>query len=332
MSITGGGQVTERVTLRQWTDVVRRARLGRTRKAVALMLATYADADGGRIFPGLPTLAIVCEMDYKTVKGHVDQLVKLGLLDRLPRTRGARGSHQGYHLALPAELLDRVDVLTPTQLANEAERVRDSNRRQPRSTGVDNPRTGSGSTGAADPGTAEPSTGVARPGTGEEVQGSALPANGPSTGVRVPKVQGCAVGSTSHRTDVTTTTPHDTAGLGTDSRGPRARDGHDPGCVRGYVLTPDRSIVRCRCLASDEDAPAPPRFAPADNHVVWVAARRRGITAHQPDQTAGFTGCRRSMRTGELITAATARTYAAEWCATCWPPDAPTVHTEGTAA
>ncbi|WP_426502581.1 hypothetical protein ACPPVO_33715 [Dactylosporangium sp. McL0621] len=46
------------ITLRQWLDVVRRARLGRTPKAVALMLATYADNDGRRVFPSVTRLAV----------------------------------------------------------------------------------------------------------------------------------------------------------------------------------------------------------------------------------------------------------------------------------
>ncbi len=39
-----------------------------------------------------------------------------------------------------------------------------------------------------------------------------------------------------------------------------------------------------------------------DDDLVWVAARRRGIQAHDP-RTVDVTGCGRSMRTGEWLTA-----------------------------
>ncbi|MEV6924033.1 helix-turn-helix domain-containing protein [Dactylosporangium sp. NPDC051485] len=109
----------ESVTLRQWTDVVRRARLGRTVKAVALTLATYADNDGTRVYPGVARLAVDCELTYNVVQGALAALRAAGLI-ALVRRSSRRGQADEYRLILAADVLDRVEVLTPTQVAGAA--------------------------------------------------------------------------------------------------------------------------------------------------------------------------------------------------------------------
>jgi hypothetical protein len=130
----------EPVTLRQWTDVLRRARLGRTVKAVALTLATYADNDGTRVFPGVARLAVDCELTYNVVQGALAKLRAAGLI--VVVRRGSRRGHADeYRLILAADVLDRVEVLTPTQVVDTAsilaERRRGRYRPTPADTGVD---------------------------------------------------------------------------------------------------------------------------------------------------------------------------------------------------
>jgi hypothetical protein len=115
------------VTLRQWTDVVRRVRLGRTTKAVALMLATYADNDGSRVFPGVARLAVDCELTYNVVQSALAALRAAGLIE-VVRKAARRGQADEYRLILAVDILDRVEVLTPAQVAVAAARLAEQRR------------------------------------------------------------------------------------------------------------------------------------------------------------------------------------------------------------
>lgn len=148
----------ENATAREWTDLLRRIRFGATvtvpgssrgvrgatLRAVALMLATYADADGSRIFPGTARLAVACEIDYRTAKRCLAALRWLGLI-RVVRAARRRGLADEYRLTIPGDLLDKVDVLSPAQMDLEVERIRDGNRRRV----DDEPGTGSADTRTA---------------------------------------------------------------------------------------------------------------------------------------------------------------------------------------
>lgn len=113
----------EPLTVRQWTDIVRRARLGRTVKSVALLLATYADADGTRVFPGIARIAVDCELSYNVVKAALAELRTTGLI-ALVRRAGRPGHADEYRLDLPADLLDRVEVWTPAQVQVATNQIR----------------------------------------------------------------------------------------------------------------------------------------------------------------------------------------------------------------
>lgn len=110
----------EAITLRQWTDVVRRARLGRIVKMVALALATYADADGSRVYPGIARLSYECELSYTGVKKVLRQLRGLGLIEKV----GRRGDADVYQLILHEDLLERVNVPTPSEVNAQLDRIR----------------------------------------------------------------------------------------------------------------------------------------------------------------------------------------------------------------
>jgi DNA-binding MarR family transcriptional regulator len=140
-----------------WIDIVRRARLGRTTKGVAYLVATYADTDGSHIFPGIATVAVAAEVDYKTAKKALAELVAKGLLERVASRTGRRGIGDEYRLILGDDLQELVEVLSPAQFELAAEKFRDANRRSKRTKG----------TGNADP----------RP----ELEGRGTPAPVPST-------------------------------------------------------------------------------------------------------------------------------------------------------
>ncbi|WP_433221844.1 helix-turn-helix domain-containing protein [Dactylosporangium sp. CS-047395] len=109
----------ESVTLRQWLDVVRRARLGRTAKAVALMLATYADNDGSRVYPGVARLAVDCELTYNVIQTALKRLREAGLI-AVVRKGARRGQADEYRLILASDILDRIDVLTPAHVTESS--------------------------------------------------------------------------------------------------------------------------------------------------------------------------------------------------------------------
>lgn len=97
----------------EWVNVVRRARLHATTKLIALLLATYADPAGTRIYPGIARLAIQSGHGYRTVQRELARLRAMGLIERLPRAGARRGWSDGYRLILGEQLLEKVDVPTP---------------------------------------------------------------------------------------------------------------------------------------------------------------------------------------------------------------------------
>lgn len=132
--------MAEAANVREWTDLVRRARLGRTVKGIAFLLATYADSDGSRVFPGLARIAVAAEVDYKTAKRAVADLVRCGLLEKVRAHPGRRGRAEEYRLCFDEESMSaNLVVLSPDEFVTAVQTVRDKNRRK--STGVPRPRT-----------------------------------------------------------------------------------------------------------------------------------------------------------------------------------------------
>lgn len=111
-------------SVRDWTDVVRRARLGKVVKSVALMLATYADfTTGRRIFPGVARLAVDCEISYNTAQSALTALRNVGLIERVRYGTRRKGMADEYRLILAPDLIERVEVLSPAQVTLAAERM-----------------------------------------------------------------------------------------------------------------------------------------------------------------------------------------------------------------
>ncbi|WP_157519485.1 helix-turn-helix domain-containing protein [Modestobacter sp. Leaf380] len=98
----------------EWERVFRRCRLPSTTKAVGFAMATYADGDGSRIYPGAARLAAVTGLSERSVRGALTNLRDLGLVHRTVKG-GMRGTHafaDVYQLQIPADLLERFDLLT----------------------------------------------------------------------------------------------------------------------------------------------------------------------------------------------------------------------------
>jgi hypothetical protein len=136
--IRSHGVTDDSATVREWTDLLARVRFGTVKvagknitgatiKAVAGRLAAYADADGTRVRPGLARLAVDLELHFGSVKRAVQHLAHLGLI-RLVQSGARLGHADVYRLAIPIDLLDRIEVWTPAQHRAEVEKVRDANR------------------------------------------------------------------------------------------------------------------------------------------------------------------------------------------------------------
>lgn len=104
------------------------------------MLASWADTDGRNVFPSLATLAVAAEVDYKTAKKALSELLAAGLVEKVARRSGVRGRFDEYRLCVAADVTDRVEVLSPDEYQAAAEKVRSANRKPP-GTGKQIPRT-----------------------------------------------------------------------------------------------------------------------------------------------------------------------------------------------
>lgn len=106
-----------------WIRFVRRCRLGRTTKAVAFALATYADSNGRRIFPGVAGLAVACEVTYNVAQESLSALRDAGLIERITYGTRRMGKADEYRLILHPDVLERITVLDPNQVEKEVERL-----------------------------------------------------------------------------------------------------------------------------------------------------------------------------------------------------------------
>lgn len=100
----------------EWERIIRRIRMPKPLKFLALLLSTYADPDGTRVRPG------VVELMEDTGDGdrHVRRLLgqlrdEYGLIQQVSRGggRGGKGKAATYRLTIPADLLERCLVRNP---------------------------------------------------------------------------------------------------------------------------------------------------------------------------------------------------------------------------
>lgn len=100
----------------------RKAMAGATTvKAIAFAAATYSDPDGSSVRPGVERLAAVTGFGEVAVTRALRQLVALGLLDQVVvgSRQGRRAWASEYHLTIPEDLLDRLELLPPDELDAE---------------------------------------------------------------------------------------------------------------------------------------------------------------------------------------------------------------------
>lgn len=97
----------------EWDGVLRRLKLSPTVKLVAAYVSQYADTAGRHARPGVERLALETGYGSATIKRSLAKLRELGLLElvRSGSSQGRRGKANEYKLAVPADLLERVDLV-----------------------------------------------------------------------------------------------------------------------------------------------------------------------------------------------------------------------------
>lgn len=79
-----------------------------------MLLASYGNLDGTRIWPGVDRLVLVTCASRSTVLRQLTTLRDAGLIERVRRGDRARGHADEYRLTVPVDVLDRV-WLTPDE-------------------------------------------------------------------------------------------------------------------------------------------------------------------------------------------------------------------------
>ena len=131
----------EAASTRLWVDLVRRTPMSTTRKLVALLVASYADGDGSRVYPGVPRLVVESGLSDRTVRRHLGWLREHGLLAVI--RRGGRGRNATWQLVL-AEQAAALDPPSPDQHRAAVVQLAAATRRRPQPVDkpVENPSDG----------------------------------------------------------------------------------------------------------------------------------------------------------------------------------------------
>lgn len=132
-----------------WNAVIRRARIGRERKAAALVVSSYARADGTRIHCGVARLAVDLEVSYSTAKRNLAWLRNAGLIELVRAGNRRRNLSDEYRLILGPDVAEAIEIIDPAEHKRLTDGLRVANRSGDRGSSkvtpdepVDNPGSG----------------------------------------------------------------------------------------------------------------------------------------------------------------------------------------------
>jgi DNA-binding transcriptional ArsR family regulator len=100
-------------TVGAWNALVRRARIGRDRKAAALVVSSYARANGTQIHCGVARLAVDLECSHRTARRYLAWLRDVGLVELVREGNRRRGHSDEYRLILRPDVLSNLQVPDP---------------------------------------------------------------------------------------------------------------------------------------------------------------------------------------------------------------------------
>lgn len=100
----------------EWERIVRRCLIPKDLKLVAYTLAQFASSGGAHIRPGVPVLAATCRMSTRVAERHLAALRDLGLIMKTANGGGRSKQAAAYRLTIPSDLLERVELLPPSEV------------------------------------------------------------------------------------------------------------------------------------------------------------------------------------------------------------------------
>lgn len=206
------------VPLATWLPVVRRARLGRTVKAVAFAIAGYANNDGTHVYPGIARLSVECEVSTKVVKESLAALRSKGLIE-LVRAAKKPGETNEYRLILAEDVLEKLELPSPAahelEIRRRSDQIRGKHKPNLRGTAV--------TAESAESDDLRGSCDTAESDIDEEPAGNGEGAEPEPAGNLTDNLRGTAFPPNSHRPRQETTTSHTEDHVRTDLTVPRAR-------------------------------------------------------------------------------------------------------------
>jgi hypothetical protein len=114
-----------------WFDLVRRARIPRDLKAAALVVGSYANADGSRVLCGVSRLAVDLDCSLSTAQRLWRRLRELGLIEMVRQVR-KRGMSDEYRLIHDPALLTAIEVPDPDRYREMVTDLREQDRAKSR--------------------------------------------------------------------------------------------------------------------------------------------------------------------------------------------------------
>lgn len=111
--------------INEWVEIIRRAPLNQTTKLVALLVASYANPDGTRIYPGLARLSVDAGIDFRTAQRALKTLRDVELIEVAKRGNRRRGQSDQYRLIIGANLLEHVELPSADDYAESIRSLRE---------------------------------------------------------------------------------------------------------------------------------------------------------------------------------------------------------------
>lgn len=98
----------------EWERIVRRVRMDKAHRYLALTMATYGNLDGTKVMPGVPRLARVMGVSEPTVKRGMKWLRETGFILRTKQGNRWEKMSDQYRLTIPVDILE-LEMLSPEE-------------------------------------------------------------------------------------------------------------------------------------------------------------------------------------------------------------------------
>jgi len=118
--------------LGEWNALVRRARMADRQKLAALTVSSYADPDGTGIRLTPPRLAVDLGVSYSTARRYLSWLREVGLIELTRAGNRRLGTASEYRLIIGPDVMEHLDVLSPSEVRARMEGMRESEREHTR--------------------------------------------------------------------------------------------------------------------------------------------------------------------------------------------------------